>query len=69
LGLIAATLTANLYKSHSYAEARRPAVQVKITGDTGYLARDGEIADAPSEVRFSVRRHALTVYRGPKRMS
>jgi diacylglycerol kinase family enzyme/membrane-associated phospholipid phosphatase len=67
LGLIAATLTANLYKSHSYVEARRPSVRVKITGDTGYLARDGEITDAPSEVRFSVRRQALTVYRGPSR--
>ncbi|MDT4961821.1 MAG: hypothetical protein QOF87_1468 [Pseudonocardiales bacterium] len=67
LGLIAATLTADLYKSHSYVEARRPSVRVQIAGDTGYLARDGEITDAPSEVRFSVRRQALTVYCGPGR--
>ncbi|MDQ2750122.1 MAG: phosphatase PAP2 family protein [Actinomycetota bacterium] len=65
--LLAATLSADLYKSSSYVEARQPAVTVTISGNTGYLARDGEIEDAPSEVRFSVRRQALTVYRGPVR--
>jgi undecaprenyl-diphosphatase len=65
--LLAATLSADLYKSRSYVEIRRPSLSVKITGETGYLARDGEIEDAPSEVRFSVRRQALTVYRGPTR--
>ena len=65
--LLAATLSADLYKSSSYVEFRRPSLSVKITGKTGYLARDGEIEDAPSEIRFSVRRQSLTVFRGPVR--
>ncbi len=65
--LVVGTLTADLYRSSRYVEVRQPSITVKITGNTGYLARDGEIEDAPHEVIFSVRRQALTVYRGPAR--
>jgi len=65
--LVLGTLSADLYKSSRYVEVRRPTVTVKITGDTGYLARDGEIEVAPNEITFSVRRQAMTVYRGRAR--
>jgi undecaprenyl-diphosphatase len=61
--LLAGALTADLYKSDSYVEVRCPELHVKIAGDSGHLARDGEIEAAPAEVRFSVRRQALTVFR------
>ncbi|MEP7020046.1 MAG: phosphatase PAP2 family protein [Pseudonocardiales bacterium] len=63
--LVAATLTGDLYRSNRYVELTRPSVTVKITGEAGYLALDGEVAHAPSEVVFTVRSQALTVYRGP----
>jgi undecaprenyl-diphosphatase len=62
--LTAAALTANLYRTRSYVERRTPDLVVRFDGPGGLLARDGEVADAPAEVRFSVRRGALTVYRG-----
>lgn len=65
--LVVGALSADLYKSSRYIEVRRPSVTVKITGNAGHLSRDGEIEDAPGEVTFSVRRQALTVYRGPAR--
>jgi undecaprenyl-diphosphatase len=65
--LLAGALTADLYKSDRYVEMRCPELHVKITGDSGQLARDGEIEEAPGEVAFSVRRQALTVFRPPRR--
>jgi diacylglycerol kinase family enzyme/membrane-associated phospholipid phosphatase len=62
--LVVGALTGELYRSARYVEVRRPSVSVQIAGEPGYLARDGEIEDAPSAVTFSVRRQALTVYRG-----
>jgi hypothetical protein len=46
--LLAATVSADLYNSSSYVEFRRPSLAVGITGQTGYLTRDGD--------QFSVRR-------------
>jgi diacylglycerol kinase family enzyme len=63
--LLAGALTANLYKSDSYVEVRCPELHVKIAGDSGHLARDGEVEAAPAEVMFSVRRQALSVFRPP----
>jgi undecaprenyl-diphosphatase len=63
-GLLAGTLTADLYRSSRYVETRPSSVDVHLTGDTRLLARDGEIDEAPDHVTFSVRPKALTVYRG-----
>jgi diacylglycerol kinase family enzyme len=57
-------LTGDLYRSSRYLEIRKPNLTVTISGPPGYLARDGEVTDAPNKVTFSVRRGALTVYRG-----
>ena len=65
--LLLGTLTGDLYRSSRYVESRTDSITVTISGPPGYLARDGEITDAPSNVRFSVRREALTVYRGAVR--
>lgn len=47
-----------------YVELSRPEVHVRISGNTGSLARDGEVSDATADLTFTVRRDALTVYRG-----
>jgi diacylglycerol kinase family enzyme len=65
--LVAATLAADLYPTSRYVELHTRRVTVKIVSGGGFLARDGEIEDAPSVVDFSVRRQALTVYRGRAR--
>jgi undecaprenyl-diphosphatase len=62
--LLAATLTGDFYRTGSYLELRRRELDIHLTGEAGMLARDGEIDDAPSKVTYSVRREALTVYRG-----
>jgi len=64
LGLVAAALTGGLLRTSRYSQARQPELAVEIDGDTGYLARDGEVAQAPRFARFTVRRQALTVYHG-----
>jgi undecaprenyl-diphosphatase len=65
--LLLAALTGDMYRTSRYLETRTPSLTVTIDGPPGYLARDGEITDAPSTVTFSVRREALTVYRGSPR--
>lgn len=62
-GLVGAALTGDLYRTRSYVERTAREVEVKVQGETR-LARDGEVVDAPDVVRFTVRRQALTVYRG-----
>jgi len=62
--LLLGALTGDMYRSSRYLETRTPTLSVTIDGPPGYLARDGEITDAPNTVTFSVRRDALTVYRG-----
>ena len=62
--LLLGALTGDMYRSSRYVETRKPTLTVAISGPPGYLARDGEVADAPEKVTFSVRRGALTVYRG-----
>jgi diacylglycerol kinase family enzyme len=62
--LLAATLSGDFYKAGSYVEWHRDELDIRLTGEAGMLARDGEIDEAPSKVRYSVRRQALTVYRG-----
>jgi undecaprenyl-diphosphatase len=62
--LLLAALTGDLYRSSRYVETRTPRLTVSGAGPLGYLARDGEVSDAPDRVTFSVRRGALTVYRG-----
>ncbi|HST47599.1 bifunctional phosphatase PAP2/diacylglycerol kinase family protein [Jatrophihabitans sp.] len=65
--LLLAALTGDMYRTSRYLETRTPSLTVTIDGPPGYLARDGEVTDAPSTVTFSVRREALTVYCGPPR--
>jgi diacylglycerol kinase family enzyme len=62
--LLLGALTGDMYRSTRYLETRKPTLTVTISGPPGYLARDGEVTDAPNKVTFSVRRDALTVYRG-----
>ncbi|HEX8079037.1 MAG TPA: phosphatase PAP2 family protein [Jatrophihabitans sp.] len=62
--LLLGALTGDMYRSSRYIETRTPSLTVTTTGLPGYIARDGEVTDAPSKVTFSVRREALTVYRG-----
>ncbi|MEO6502990.1 MAG: phosphatase PAP2 family protein [Jatrophihabitantaceae bacterium] len=62
--LLLGALTGDMYRSSRYVETRKPSLTVTISGPPGYLARDGEVTDAPNKVTFSVRREALTVYRG-----
>jgi undecaprenyl-diphosphatase len=62
--LLLGALTGDMYRSSRYLETRTPSLTVTIDGPPGYLARDGEVTDAPHSVRFSVRREALTVYCG-----
>ncbi|MEP6597950.1 MAG: diacylglycerol kinase family protein [Actinomycetota bacterium] len=63
--LMLAALVGRLHRSPRYVQLRRTELVVRMTGEPGLLARDGEITDAPSEVIFTVRRRALVVYRGP----
>jgi undecaprenyl-diphosphatase len=65
--LLLAALTGDMYRTSRYLETRTPSLTVTIDGPPGYLARDGEVTDAPSTVTFSVRREALTVYHGSPR--
>jgi undecaprenyl-diphosphatase len=62
--LLLGALTGDLYRSSRYVETRTPSLTVTTSGPPGYLARDGEVTDAPNKVTFSVRREALVVYRG-----
>ena len=64
LSLLASALTANSFRSAAYQACTSQALHVDVSGDRGLLARDGEVSEAPTPVRFSVRRQALTVYRG-----
>ena len=63
-GLLAAALTGDLYRSARYVEVREPSLTITIAGPNGYLARDGEVADAPSTATFATERGALVVYCG-----
>jgi diacylglycerol kinase family enzyme/membrane-associated phospholipid phosphatase len=65
--LLLGAVTGDMYRSSRYLETRTSSLKVTIDGPPGYLARDGEITDAPNSVTFSVRRDALTVYRGRRR--
>jgi diacylglycerol kinase family enzyme/membrane-associated phospholipid phosphatase len=69
LRLLAATLSGDFYRAGSYFELHCPQVDVRLSSAGAMLARDGEIDEAPGEVRYSLRRQALTVYRGPARPS
>ncbi len=62
--LVLAALTGDLYRSSRYVEVREPTLTITMSGPSGYLARDGEVTEAPSTATFSVRRSALVVYRG-----
>ena len=53
--------------SKGYVERHERSVTVRLLGDSRRVARDGEVADSPAEIRFAVRRAALTVYRGAPR--
>jgi undecaprenyl-diphosphatase len=59
-----AALSADLRRSRGYVERHERELTVRLLGEPRRLARDGEVEDAPSEVRFAVRPAALTVYRG-----
>lgn len=63
-GAFAAALTADLRRSRGYVERHDRSFTVRLLGEPRRLARDGEVTDAPPEVRFAVRPAALTVYRG-----
>lgn len=65
LGLLAMALSGGRTRTARLIEARQERLDVHIPGDAGQLARDGEISDAAHRAHFSVRRQALTVYRGP----
>jgi diacylglycerol kinase family enzyme/membrane-associated phospholipid phosphatase len=58
------TLAGQLHRTGRYTASRRPELRVVLPADRGSLARDGEVGGAPREVTFTMRRHALTVYRG-----
>lgn len=62
--VLLAVLTANAYRSPAYRALSVESLQVDVGGARGLLARDGEVSDAPTPVRFAIRRQALTVYRG-----
>jgi undecaprenyl-diphosphatase len=62
--LLLGALSGDMYRSSRYLENRTDNLTVTISGPPGYLARDGEVADAPTKVTFSIRPEALTVYRG-----
>jgi undecaprenyl-diphosphatase len=64
LGALGAAIRMDLHRSRGYLETCQPNVNVRVFGEQARLARDGEVCDAPSQVEFSVRRAALTVYRG-----
>lgn len=64
LGLLAGTLTSALFRTARHVESRQHELTVEMAAGSGYLARDGEIDQAPCTARFTVRRQALTVYRG-----
>jgi len=66
-GLLAAALSGGAVHTSRFVRLRTPELLVRIhsNGTTAdALARDGEVCDAPREVRFAVRRQALTIYRG-----
>lgn len=62
--LLATALSGARYSGTPFVEALESNLTIEISGPNGYLARDGEVSDAPTKSRFSVRRQALTVYRG-----
>ena len=62
--LLGAAITSDLYRSKRYVEQTPDEVTVRVSGDTGMLATDGEVQPAPPEVTFRVRRQALTVFCG-----
>ncbi len=62
--LAVAAMTGSLYRTSRYVESRQSTCEVRVKGEPGYLARDGEAAAAPAAVTFSVRTQALTVFRG-----
>ena len=64
VSLLAAALSGNAYRPRSYRARTVETLHVDVDGERGLLARDGEVSEAPTPVRFSVRRQALTVYRG-----
>ena len=64
LGSLVAAVRMDLHRSRGYSEEQVDSLTVRLTGEPRKLARDGEVADAPGEVHFAVRRGALTVYRG-----
>ena len=45
--LLLGALTGDMYRSSRYLETRAPSLTVTIDGPPGYLARDGEVTDAP----------------------
>ncbi len=65
--LLLGALTGDMYRTSRYLETQTPSLRVDIEGPPGYLARDGEVTDAPNANTFSVRREALVVYAGSPR--
>ncbi|MDP9117320.1 MAG: phosphatase PAP2 family protein [Actinomycetota bacterium] len=69
LGALAAALSADLLRHRGYLEVHEQSLSVRLLGQRGHLARDGEVCDAPTEVLFAIRPGALIVYRGvPRRI-
>jgi undecaprenyl-diphosphatase len=62
--LLGAAITSDLYRSKRYVEQTPREVTVRVSGDTGMLATDGEVQPAPREVTFRVLPQALTVFCG-----
>jgi undecaprenyl-diphosphatase len=59
-----AALRADFRGSSGYVERRVETLTVRSAGGALPLATDGEVREVAGEVRFTVRRQALTVYRG-----
>jgi undecaprenyl-diphosphatase len=68
-GLLGAALSGGLLRTARQVEQLRDELLVQLPEGPGYLARDGELGDAPRTVLFRVRRQALTIYRGSMRAS
>jgi undecaprenyl-diphosphatase len=64
IGAVLAGMSADLRRSSGYVERHDRSFRLRLLGEPKRLARDGEVADAPEDVDFSVRPAALTVYRG-----
>lgn len=64
IGAVLAGMSADLRRSSGYVERHERTFRLRLLGEPKRLARDGEVADAPEDVHFSVRAGALTVYRG-----